>query len=53
MGCRCNERREAIVQAIKATTEDLKKLADQATVFSKNVVNDLRARSPDGSHATR
>lgn len=48
MGCRCNERQTAIVAGIKAAANgDLKKLADQAKVFSKTVrddANDFRSR---------
>jgi len=41
MGCRCNERRAAIVQGVKAAASgDLKTLADQARVFSKSIRDD-------------
>lgn len=43
MGCRCNERREAIVRGIKAVADgDMQALADQARVFSKTVKEDSR-----------
>jgi hypothetical protein len=43
MGCRCNERRDAIINGMKAAVSgDLKALADQARVFSKTVTSDLK-----------
>lgn len=43
MGCRCNERREAIVRGIKAVVaDDMEALAEQARVFSKSVRDDAR-----------
>lgn len=41
MGCRCNERRDAIRAGVKAAASgDLKKLAEQAQVFTKTVRDD-------------
>lgn len=43
MGCRCAERRTAIVKGVKAAVEgDMQKLAEQAQVFSKSVRDDAR-----------
>lgn len=43
MGCRCNERRVALVTGIKAAVNgDMDKLAEQARVFTKTVRDDSR-----------